>query len=548
MPRISQLSTEQPGSTSDLVVNIGSTTRRANAGQIVGAIFTSQGQLPYAASSGNSTFLNPPSSNAILSYSSGSSAPAWIVGSSGQLFTVSSAGVTTVLAAPTSASFLFYSTANSSVGPRWLTLSTMGAVFASSNSVPIFTTVVQFDSSGILEVEDGLTAVDSGAWNAATVRIGHNMNSTAGTTIGDSNEGVLNVHGNITGNESQADYEKKGIFARVHTADNSVYTPGSSRIRDAVGIRGHGEIVTVSSGRAWGGTFVARAHGTADGLLVSLETELDSSGSDQPDVDQTDSKYGVHVVTITGDGTAGIYINRSGTAQWHKGINISTVAIDRANSSDALIRYGTDFVINSSGHLGIGKLPTVSIDTTGGINATTNISLNSSAFAGIGVGTSGQILESTGGIPTWVTPPAAAATQSFILSNDTSQAIPADSWTPLNWNVEIRDTENAHTTVSNSSRVIIPTSGTWVFGAQVNLVTSGADRLIQIAEGTTTASTRITEVSFSGANANTRVNISGMQYFASSGSTIGVQVYSAGSSNEINTGTIGARFWGHRLS
>ena len=82
-PRISALSTEQPGSTSDLVVNVGSTTRRANVGQVVGAIFSSQGQIPYAASSGNSTFLNPPSSNAILSYSSGTSAPAWIIGSSG---------------------------------------------------------------------------------------------------------------------------------------------------------------------------------------------------------------------------------------------------------------------------------------------------------------------------------------------------------------------------------------------------------------------------------------------------------------------------------
>jgi len=136
MPRISQYSTEVPGSTSRLVGNVGSTTVGFDAGQLIGAIYTSQGQITYAASSKNSTFLNPPSSNAILSYSSGSSAPAWIIGSSGQLFTVSSAGVTTVLAAPTSGAVMVYSTANSSIGPRW-EIPTSGALLtASSVAVP----------------------------------------------------------------------------------------------------------------------------------------------------------------------------------------------------------------------------------------------------------------------------------------------------------------------------------------------------------------------------------------------------------------------------
>src|SRR3990167_9240971 len=136
MPRISQYSTEVPGSTSRLVGNVGSTTVGFDAGQLIGAIYTSQGQITYAASSKNSTFLNPPSSNAILSYSSGSSAPAWIIGSSGQLFTVSSAGVTTVLDAPTSGAVMVYSTANSSIGPRW-EIPTSGALLtASSVAVP----------------------------------------------------------------------------------------------------------------------------------------------------------------------------------------------------------------------------------------------------------------------------------------------------------------------------------------------------------------------------------------------------------------------------
>src|SRR3990167_6187840 len=162
-PRISALSTEQPGSTSDLVVNVGSTTRRANVGQVVGAIFSSQGQIPYAASSGNSTFLNPPSSNAILSYSSGTSAPAWIIGSSGQLFTVSSAGVTTVLPAPTSGAILAYSTANGSIGPSWSVVSSGGILTGAAAGTPSWLAV---PSSGAVLTYS--TASSIPAWSIPT--------------------------------------------------------------------------------------------------------------------------------------------------------------------------------------------------------------------------------------------------------------------------------------------------------------------------------------------------------------------------------------------
>ena len=129
MPRISQLTTEQPGSTSDIPLNVGSTTRRANVGQVVGAIYTSQGQMAYAASSGNSTFLNPPSSGAVLTYSSGSSIPAWSIPTSGAFLAASSLGV-----------------------PTWIAKGTSGQALQSTGGRPTWTTPSQWLLSRVSSV------------------------------------------------------------------------------------------------------------------------------------------------------------------------------------------------------------------------------------------------------------------------------------------------------------------------------------------------------------------------------------------------------------
>ena len=93
MPRISALSTEVAASTSDVIANVGSTTRRLEVQQLLGAQFTSQGQLPYAAGADASTFLAPPTSGAVLTFSSASSVPAWSIPTSGAVLVASSLGV-----------------------------------------------------------------------------------------------------------------------------------------------------------------------------------------------------------------------------------------------------------------------------------------------------------------------------------------------------------------------------------------------------------------------------------------------------------------------
>lgn len=126
---ISAHSTEAPGSTSDLIGNVGSTTRRFNAQQLLGAIFTSQGQIAYAPSSRNSTFLNPPTSGAVLTYSSGSSAPSWSIPTSGAVLIASSISVPTWRAVGTSG-HLLQSTGGS---PAWVGL-TANTLFKGNSS------------------------------------------------------------------------------------------------------------------------------------------------------------------------------------------------------------------------------------------------------------------------------------------------------------------------------------------------------------------------------------------------------------------------------
>src|SRR3972149_6264616 len=92
MPRVSQLTTEAPASTSDLVLNVGSTTRRANVQQILSVPIPAQGDILFGDSSADSPRLAPPTSGAILAYSSANSAPSWSIPTSGAVLVASSVG------------------------------------------------------------------------------------------------------------------------------------------------------------------------------------------------------------------------------------------------------------------------------------------------------------------------------------------------------------------------------------------------------------------------------------------------------------------------
>ena len=230
-PRISQYTTELPGSTSRLIGNVGSTTVGFDAGQLLGAVFTSQGQLLFAGSSKNSTFLNPPSSNAILSYSSGSSAPTWIVGSSGQIFYVSSAGLTTILAVPTSGAVLTYSTINSSIGPRW-EIPTSGALFGAS-SVGLPTWIALGTSGQVLESTGGRPTWVAYPADPTTGHIttagtsGQVLQTTAGAAAWRNSTTIPGTIGSTIGTSGQILQSTGGVATWV-TSTGTITTAGTS--------------------------------------------------------------------------------------------------------------------------------------------------------------------------------------------------------------------------------------------------------------------------------------------------------------------------------
>src|SRR3990167_5632624 len=150
MPRISQLTTEAPASTSDLVLNVGSTTRRANIQQILSVPVTAQGDILFGDSSADTTRLASPTSGAILPYSSASSAPSWSIPTSGAVLVASSVGL-----------------------PTWRAIGTSGQILESTGGTPTWGTNVDPSTGHIT------TAGTSGQILQTTVGAAAWVNTTA---------------------------------------------------------------------------------------------------------------------------------------------------------------------------------------------------------------------------------------------------------------------------------------------------------------------------------------------------------------------------------
>ena len=78
--------------------------------------------------------------------------------------------------------------------------------------------------------------------------------------------------------------------------------------------------------------------------------------------------------------------------------------------------------------------------------------------ARLGIGSSAQVLTVASGVPSWATP--AASSPSFVgcsLYNSTSFTINASTTTALTFDSEYFDTNNFHSTSSNTGRITIPT-------------------------------------------------------------------------------------------
>ena len=407
MPRISQLSTEVAASTSDVIVNVGSTTRRISVGQLLGAIFTSQGQLLYAGSSDNSTFLNPPAANVPLSYDTATSSPAW-------------------LTAPSSGAVLVYSTV---AGSGWSVVTSGGILMGTAAGTP---TWLAPPSSGAVLTFSSASSI--AAWSIPT-------------------SGAVLVASSVS----------VPVWRAIGSSGQILQTTGGSP--------------------AW-----------VNSTAVLAET-----------------------LTVAGD----ILIR-------------STVGVERLAqpTSGAVLTFST---VDGTSR------PLWSIPTSGAILIASSVGVPTWRA----IGTSGQILQSTGGSPAWVTPAAAGSTSNWLFGLDTSQAIAAAAHVVINWTSEYFDTDNFHSTVTASSLVTITVAGTYLIGASVEMPTPST-AILRVLEGTTLIA-GITRVSGS---IEQSMSLSFIYNFPTTGSAITVTVLS-GTTNELTPLDVDygkTLFWGHRLS
>lgn len=90
------------------------------------------------------------------------------------------------------------------------------------------------------------------------------------------------------------------------------------------------------------------------------------------------------------------------------------------------------------------------------------------------IGTTGQVLTVSGGVPVWATP--ATSTPTFVgcdVYQNTAQSIPSGTHTTVTYELEYIDTDGFHSTSTNTSRITIPSgkAGKYRIFGQVNFDT-----------------------------------------------------------------------------
>lgn len=214
---------------------------------------------------------------------------------------------------------------------------------------------------------DGTNLVDGAAWALSFVRI-NNYDTPAVTRYAE------NIQLNALAT-SGGGYEKAGLLVQAQTYDSS-----ATADKDMVGIDVRGIIGSGNThGRAWGLDVQAyTADSSADGFLVAAEFSTSNTGVDQPAVDQSNSKYGVKVLSGGSEPcTAAIYVgNGSTSGSWHKGFYAQPSAFGTAGT-DSFIELAGRYVVRPWGEVTVttsGSPQTLTLTDTGayGVNIVLN--------------------------------------------------------------------------------------------------------------------------------------------------------------------------------
>lgn len=142
------------------------------------------------------------------------------------------------------------------------------------------------------------------------------------------------------------------------------------------------------------------------------------------------------------------------------------------------------------------------------------------------------------------------------VTNSVAQDVPngGASWTGLSWDTEIHDSTAMHSTASNSSRVLLNSSGMWLVGAQ-------ADWRVAVSTGVAFArimlndNNALSAVQATPGSTRCVQNQSAIYLATSTSDYVSLQVYLSGSSGAVNgvnstgaTDAGGSFLWAQRIS
>jgi hypothetical protein len=100
----------------------------------------------------------------------------------------------------------------------------------------------------------------------------------------------------------------------------------------------------------------------------------------------------------------------------------------------------------------------------------------------LGIGTSGQVLTVSGGVPSWATPTSAPTFVGARVYGSAVQSIATATYALVTWDTESFDSDGFHSTSTNTSRLTIPTgkAGKYLFNLKTvfNSTNNTGDRIL----------------------------------------------------------------------
>jgi hypothetical protein len=156
------------------------------------------------------------------------------------------------------------------------------------------------------------------------------------------------------------------------------------------------------------------------------------------------------------------------------------IVVGTANDTASVLNAGTNGFVLSANSATTSGLEWVAQDDSNAIQnallTTTGDTIYASGAstpARLGIGTTGQVLTVSGGVPAWATPTSPSATGCTVFSNGTSQSLNGYTTTMIAYNAEIWDSNGYHDNSTNNSRITIPSGKAGKYQINASLSTTG---------------------------------------------------------------------------